>query len=125
VSRIDNKHSEGHCLMKYRTKSGKEEIIWNSRDGVTPFAIMIDGEEAIHVEWHLDRYVPDYTPKSGERIFVDMTREAAEKYAKVNAAKYWTQEAIRGTYSSEEEVVAVLTAEYLSREGAPDLVVVP
>ena len=34
------KHAEAYCLMKYKCeKCGKTEILWNSRDGVTPFMI--------------------------------------------------------------------------------------
>ena len=30
-------HKEAYMLMNYRCECGHHELIWNSRDGVTPF----------------------------------------------------------------------------------------
>ena len=39
-SNEEYKHAEAFCLMKYRCeKCGQAEVVWNSRDGVTPFII--------------------------------------------------------------------------------------
>ena len=78
-------HVEAFCLMTYRCKDcGKTEWLWNSRDGVTPFIIgcRYCGGEEQHADWHRDVRVPNYDPKPGERIFVDMTRERAEEIAR-------------------------------------------
>lgn len=76
-------YAEAFCLMKYQTDAGEVEMVWNSRDGITPFCIRIDGEMANHVEWARDQYLPNYVPEVGSRIFVDLTpdraRETAEK----------------------------------------------
>lgn len=42
-------HAEAFMLMTYRTDGGAfEQKIWNSRDGVTPFQIHIDGQKYTH-----------------------------------------------------------------------------
>lgn len=76
-------HGEAFCLMKYANKRRTIlEILWNSRDGVTPFSIaaanltgqvLIGDEERMlsHIDFQGDRNKPDHVPKDGERIFVD------------------------------------------------------
>jgi len=97
-------HSEAFCLMKYRSDDEtEEEIIWNSRDGVTPFVISLrSGKTASHVDWRSDRCVPDYKPKPGERIFIDLTPEKAEEYAKRNVRKWRRQSPLTHTPSVRE-----------------------
>lgn len=57
---------------------GKEEWLWNSRDGVTPFGIACDcGETMFHVDWSRDTYAPNFKPLKGQRIFANGTREEA------------------------------------------------
>ncbi len=78
------KHAEAFCLMHYKCeKCGNIEILWNSRDGVTPFIISCTcGGQMFHIMWQFDKCVPDFKPEKGQRIFVDMTKEHAEKIAK-------------------------------------------
>lgn len=61
--------------MRYQDEvTGEVEVLWNSRDGVTPFVITSKaGNPAKHIDWHLDRYAPDYEPAVGDRIFDDKT----------------------------------------------------
>lgn len=69
------KHVEAFCLMKYQCeKCGKTEIVWNSRDGVTPFTINCEKCEGHmrHIDWHMDKRCENYIPKSGQRVFIDM-----------------------------------------------------
>ena len=49
------------------------EVLWNSRDGVTPFVIRCRrcGADAQHVNWNRDRRIPEYKPSPGERVFRD------------------------------------------------------
>lgn len=68
-------HVEAFKLMTYRCKScGFTEILWNSRDGVTPFCVTcpkcgkLDQE---HINWRGDVYAPEHIPESGQRIFID------------------------------------------------------
>lgn len=79
-------HPEAFCLMKYRADDGSvEELIWNSRDGVTPFVItMQNGKPGTHINWHEDVYAPGHQLKPGERYFADLTPERALKYAQRN-----------------------------------------
>jgi hypothetical protein len=77
------KQKEGFCLMRYRDeKTGDIEIVWNSRDGVTPFVIdSPKGHAAQHVDWQLDEYAPFHVPEIGDRVFVRMTLDIARKLA--------------------------------------------
>lgn len=83
-------HAEAFKLMNYRCEDcGRHEVLWNSRDGVTPFYIDCpgcgDGVSMRHVDWHLDRYAPLFIPSKGQRYFADMTRERAREHANRNA----------------------------------------
>jgi hypothetical protein len=74
------RHKEAFCLMQYACKAcGFREVIWNSRDGVTPFGVQCRQCKSLenHVNWNQDRCVPDYIPTPGQRIFVDLTIELA------------------------------------------------
>jgi hypothetical protein len=121
-------HGEAFCLMTYRSDDGtEEEIIWNSRDGVTPFVITLrSGKEARHIDWQRDRRVPDHTPPAGTRIFVDLTDDAARRYAAANAERFFAEDdppgLAREQYGTVEAMAAHLAAGYLSRPGTPDLV---
>lgn len=73
-------HGEAFCRMKYRCDAcGHWEWVWNSRDGVTPFAIASRCHDAdsVHVLWREDTYAPNYQPQPGERYFRDGTRAEA------------------------------------------------
>ncbi|MCA1593067.1 MAG: hypothetical protein LC754_10535 [Acidobacteria bacterium] len=66
---------EAYCLMRYATDDrSEEEVIWNSRDGATPFAITnrTGMKLMTHVDWHLDEQMaPDFVPPEGTRVFID------------------------------------------------------
>ncbi len=90
--RIEVKHREAYCLMTYRCEQcGTEEVLWNSRDGVTPFCIPCaacgaSGLGAMsHVRFHEDRRASLYVPQPGQRYFIDMTRERARELSNRNA----------------------------------------
>jgi hypothetical protein len=117
MGRNDHKHIEAFCLMKYRSDDGtEEEIIWNSRDGVTPFVITLrSGKSATHVDWQSDVYAPDYVPKSGDRIFIDLTMEKALEYAERNL-KAWKLDEGEWAPTVEE-----LARSYMRDGEAPDI----
>ena len=130
-----HQHSEAFCLMKYISDDKTEtEMIWNSRDGVTPFVITLkSGKQATHTEWSNDQYLPDYKPKPGERIFVDMTEERRKELTLANCQRYWPNAVgvveIENEYSDmarSEFKSAEAMAEFLLREpmrpGEPDLI---
>lgn len=123
-------HAEAFMLMTYRgEKTGATEVIWNSRDGVTPFAITSkDGTESMtHVDWGGDVYAPDFQPPLGSRMFVDLTEDRARALAQRRAEHYWeTYPPSRDQFPDVEALAAMLTREYLkdTEKGAPDLIVV-
>lgn len=68
-------HSEAFCLMTYQSDQGDRVRIWNSRDGVSPFIIILGYTPYKHVDWDQDEYRPDFVPPIGSLIFVDSTAE--------------------------------------------------
>ena len=119
-------HGEAFCLMTYEADDGSErEIVWNSRDGVTPFVISLrSGKPARHVDWHLDQQVPDHRPALGSRMFVDLTRERAEAAARRNAERWWDdpQYPASAAYGDVEDLVRALTEHYYGDGHQPDLI---
>jgi hypothetical protein len=86
------KHGEAFCLMRYKCKSCcVMETLWNSRDGVTPFVISCRkcAGEMQHVDWHADDCRPDYLPKKGMRVFVDLTPQINEVLWRSVVHQFW------------------------------------
>ena len=81
-------HIEAFCLMQYACKACKHfEVIWNSRDGVTPFCTACPScglPHLYHVNFHADTYAPNHKPHHGQRVWVSMTRERAYALARRN-----------------------------------------
>ena len=83
-------YGEAFMLMPYEDELGNVEIIWNSRDGISPFFIFSRaGREMNHKDWNADVYVPNHRPLPGDRIFVDMTKEELLEAEKKMVDKYW------------------------------------
>lgn len=85
-------YNEAFMLMTYASKDGKTRVeVWNSRDGITPFVIEHPetGVELSHVDWHLDRYMPDYQPAPGSFIFTKLTPEKARPHAQRLVDRHW------------------------------------
>lgn len=81
----EHRFVEAFKRMQYGCQGcGFRELIWNSRNGVTPFVINCRncGGEARHVNWGQDEYCPDYKPQPGERIFRDGSPLEAEEIVK-------------------------------------------
>lgn len=95
-------HKEAFALMRYRDDvTGAVEILWNSRDGVTPFTITSRaGNPATHVDYDLDQCVPVHTPALGSRVFVDLTMERARAHRTVFVERWWDSE-VRGMKMSD------------------------
>lgn len=85
------KHKEAFCVMRYASADGNtREVIWNSRDGVTPFVVLSRcGVEMSHVMWDMDRCEPNYQPRKGMRIFVDATPELLRPKAVEYVEQHW------------------------------------
>jgi hypothetical protein len=112
--------------MHYASEDGSiMEVIWNSRDGVTPFCIASkDGEtELRHVDWHLDRPAPLHKPQPGDRVFVDMTEERATEKAEAFVEAHWEAKEfpMRKYFASREMAIAHYASEWC-QPGAPDLI---
>lgn len=128
------KHVEAYCLMRYVVVStGEEEILWNSRDGVTPFFMTSrNGDEARHrsTRERPDRRAIDHVPAVGDRIFVDMTEARARALiAEALACERSTPEGLavlEKLYASPEEAFERMLKTTLDEIalGKPDVLVV-
>lgn len=78
-----HQHGEAFMLMRYVCKNcGHDELIWNSRDGVTPFGVgcsKCDKGIANHIDWGWDAYVPNHRLRHKQRFFRDGTTDEAVK----------------------------------------------
>lgn len=121
-------HAEAYCLMRYRDEvTGKIEVIWNSRDGVTPMGVRSrTGNMSTHVEWNLDRRDPYHVPEVGDRIFVTMTPLRARALAAQNVERHWNTGRVpmRECFGSKEEAIRTLAQQYLAGGEGPDILVV-
>lgn len=104
------------------------EVLWNSRDGVTPFIVRSpDGQrEMRHINWHRDTYAPHFKPQPGQRVFVTMTKERAEEVARQSVDRFWDhpQFPMRQRFESRELAVEQLTESYWNEGTAPTIAVV-
>lgn len=85
-------HKEAFTEMTYAANgetAGVSIRIWNSRDGVTPFVVSIDGREYTHVDWQNDRYLRWHRPKVGDSIFVSHTKESFLEVFRAVVEKHW------------------------------------
>jgi hypothetical protein len=119
-------HGEAFCHMTYASKDGGEtEVIWNSRDGVTPFIICSrNGTEMKHVNWRQDRRDPSYVPKAGDRIFIDARRDLLLDRAKSYVDRCWedpTYPLKDGPFESKEEAIESFLRNW-TNPGEPTLV---
>lgn len=122
------RHPEAFRLMTYRCESGPcgDELVWNSRDGVTPFVIRCAtcGGEATHVApWERDPLAPDHQPSFGDRVFVDATPERLLELRAAGFEKAWVSPVRPTIFEGMEKAEAKarwLEAEEF-REGQPDL----
>lgn len=67
------------------------EMLWNSRDGVTPFMIGCQKCSGMmkHIDWDKDDCNPDYLPVRGQRVFVDMTPQINKILWRMNVRVNW------------------------------------
>jgi hypothetical protein len=74
-------YAEAFKLMTYGCACGHREVIWNSRNGVTPFCIGCPscGQMTLqHVDWPRDVHAPSHVLHKGQRFFRDGTPDEAE-----------------------------------------------
>lgn len=107
--RLPIHHGEAFCLMTYSCEAcWHREVLWNSRDGVTPFGLACVSCKSLKT-YHVgrDKFAPLHIPPPGQRIFVDMTEEAARFYArKQSSDPVWLADFLRrgGTQEDLEEI---------------------
>lgn len=113
------RHKEAFALMWYECRNcDHKERMWNSRDGVTPFGTTCPScglPDLMHVAWHLDVCEPNYRPRRGQRVWIDMTEAHASAIADRNLQKY--PERLRGITREQ------LVESYLSHPGEPFLAI--
>lgn len=125
-----HRHAEAYCLMWYQSRDESvSEYIWNSRDGVTPFTVHSrDGVEMRHVHFEADRYLPDFKPPEGLRIFIDITPEWARQSTKEFVERFWEPRDVNGAlqvpglcerYETKEDAIESLMAPLLDPPGQP------
>lgn len=113
-------HQEAYCRMEYKRPTENEiVVIWNSRDGVSPFCAHIDGVEYQHINWQLDQYQRYWVPDVGDYIFMDTDYATWEKFEKDNVERNWDhpQYPMSQTFSTKEEALVELMKEF--RPGEP------
>lgn len=120
-------HMEAFCLFKYRDELGNEEVIWNSRDGVIPFAVPSRVNPLISAynrDWAWTNQAPFYIPKVGERVFVNLTpeRTLARVSALVRENWGWMARMKQFAAMTETQAIAFLASGYDYTE--PDVVTV-
>ena len=125
-------HGEAFCLMTYQCqKCGNREIIWNSRDGVTPFIttcyIEGCGGESQHVNWGSDVCKPDTLPMPGQRFWRDGTDEEAREIIgrRVRSAPQYIPENVTAEQFIDEISKDVGGSEGEFQRGWPHLETVP
>ena len=80
MSKGKHLHREAFRLMQYQcTHCQKIELIYNTRDGVTPFIVnsLCCKASAEHINWAYDLYLPNYPPPKGTRVFRNGTDDEA------------------------------------------------
>jgi hypothetical protein len=122
------KHAEAFAVMKYQDSvTGNVEMIWNSRDGVTPFIVFSRaGNEARHIDWRSDKIDPDHVPDVGDRIFVDLTMERCRELNREMVEKRWEggEYPMKDRFDSKEEAIEQLSISMFDNGRQPDIVVV-
>jgi len=106
---------EAYKLMLYEgERTGRVVTIWNSRDGVSPFMVDIDGEVFKHILWDRDKTAPAHELKPGDYFFRDTTREDATQAAETVVNLRWPR--LKG--SARDKRVAELVPQMLEQGGS-------
>jgi len=117
-------HKEAYCLMQYQdTANGEIEVLWNSRDGVTPFCITSRaGNEALHIQFAEDRCEPMHVPALGDRVFVDLSIQRAREMRTAYVEAWW--DSLSDIFESKADAVEQLARGDVDSGTRPDIVVV-
>ena len=124
------RQAEAYCLMQYQDEeTGEVEVIWNSRDGVTPFGMASrQGNQQTHINWPQDIRSLFFVPNVGDRVFVDLTMERAVELRTEYVEKHWDEEVfgskMSDSFSSKEEAIKTLAESDVGDGHSPSCVVV-
>lgn len=123
-------HAEAYRLMSYVSDDGTTgELVWNSRDGVTPFIITSrDGQHQLtHTDWSHDIFARNFRPPPGFRLFVDMTQEMALEAARERVEEWWDhpEYPMKSRWPSKDAAAQALAAEYFGDGANPTLIEAP
>jgi hypothetical protein len=120
--------------MNYASEGGRvREVLWNSRDGVTPLGIRSrSGIEMRHVNYLDDLRLPGYLPAVGSRVFVDATLDDFLKGTRKRFEGYLDRDgtvtgdlAIRFPGQSIDQIVGEIAGrEFGQHEGQPHVEIV-
>jgi hypothetical protein len=125
-------HAEAFKLMTYQCEKVREhrEVIWNSRNGVTPFLVgcrSCNGQMQ-HIDFQRDVYSPGHKPKPGDRIFTDLTEERIEEKTKEWVEMLWNHPEfpLKASYESKPAAAVVMAKQLLvaKQHGEGDLITV-
>ncbi len=124
-------HGEAFMLMNYASDDGKvKEVLWNSRDGVTPFCLnSVDDMEMRHVDWQHDIRSTLHVPEVGSRMFIDLTKDRMLEFTRANVEAYWDDSEYPMKDNEELAALGKEGAAYRLayngwQDGQPDVVVV-
>ena len=86
-------HKEAFNIMTYECEGcGTKELLWNSRDGVTPFSLncaTCGNGTMKHIDWEKDLCDPDHIPERGSRVFIDMSPELLQITIRKYVERIW------------------------------------
>lgn len=123
--------TDAYALMRFEAidDSGDVEEIWNSRDGATPYTVLLrSGATGVHTGWMTMVARPDYEPAAGTRVFVDLTEGIARTNAEAYVRKIWDTEGAEGMLARDQFDTANSMIEALIGDiqpGEPALIEVP
>lgn len=118
------KHREAYCLMNYKCEDCKHyEVIWNSRDGVTPFGTACPScsGSLMHVYFFSDKCVPDHKLNKFQKYWRDGTLEEAKMILKHRCIDFRAQGYDMGGVDDETFIEEVLADGHEFQKGWPRL----
>lgn len=118
------KHAEAFKLMRYASDDAiHQELLWNSRDGVTPFMIHdVTGQfELQHVAWRSDVRIERFLPPIGSRLFVDMSAARVRHISEEWCEHHW-ESVLKKYFTSRSAAIESHIESF--HEGEPDIITV-
>ena len=118
-------HMDAFKVMSYTCRlCTKVWVIWNSRDGIAPYATpcpCCEGELATRKDYRAGRS-SEILPTHADFVLVDMDETQARRLAQGvydQGARRFEERIEAGVYTSREDLLQQLTASYLSDDARP------